>query len=79
MSTKRSATDEPTALVREALTALELDDPERAFWRLIDAAGLIRRDCFINPMGIGTKDQPTGRGFFLGMTSMRAIDPDCEN
>ncbi len=76
----RPSTAESERLVAEALERIQTDDPEAAIWRLIDAAGLIRRNCFVNPMGIGlTEKSPTGRGFYLGMTSMRAIDPFCDN
>ena len=69
MSDKRPATKEAEFLIDEALSRLRFDgDAESAFWRLIDAAGLLKRDCFINPMCIGTKSQPTGRGYFLGET-----------
>lgn len=67
MSDKRPATGAAEHLIEEALTRLRLDgDAEGALWRLVDAAGLLKRDCFINPLCIGTKSCPTGRGYFLG-------------
>ena len=62
----RIATAESEYLVEEALTLLKMGDAERAFWRLVDAAGLIHRKCFINPLTTGTINNPTGRGFYIG-------------
>ena len=72
MSEMRPKTNYPEELAQEALTWLKLGEPEHAFRRLIDAAGLLKRDCFINPMAMGTKSNPTMTGFYLGEVEKEA-------
>jgi hypothetical protein len=66
MSLKRPATDEAERLTEEALKLLRQGEVERAVWRLVDAVGLIRSTCFISPSTMGFRNNPTGRGFYLG-------------
>jgi len=66
MSKCRPSTNEAENLITEAQSRLREGEVEAALWRLVDAAGLLKEKCFINPMCIGTKATPTGRGFYIG-------------
>jgi hypothetical protein len=66
MSENRPSTSEAESLINEASDRLRMGEVEAALWRLVDAAGLLKERCFINPMCIGTKNSPTGRGYYLG-------------
>ena len=60
-------TVEVEKLIEDALERLRIDkNANAAFWRLIDAAGLLKSDGYVNTNAIGTKNCLTGRGFYLG-------------
>jgi hypothetical protein len=72
--TKNSMTSQPDvaaalALAREAVSLLAgtPDDPQcdAALWRLVDAAGLLAAGT--NSI-VGSEDNPTGRGFYVGQS-----------
>jgi hypothetical protein len=76
MSQNRPATNYVEMVVRKALTLLEEGEAEQAFFKLIEAAGFIKEDCFINSMALGTKSNPTTSGFYLGeVESKEWTDP----
>jgi hypothetical protein len=66
MSKCRPSTNEAENLIKEAQKVLRKGEVEAALWRLVDAAGLLKEKCFINPCCMGTKYLPTGRGYYIG-------------